>query len=228
MTYQDIIDEDVLSIVSVTGFETPLDLAALARKAENEYIKQTGCLETVTEIDTTAVNGGVLTNLYDLPASFVEEFRVEWDGRIIEPVHVNIDIRLTDTDNITITGYPAAYWIENGKLRLNCVPTEHSVIKIWHSFLNSATDGTSPVIPAADHIYLADWILSRLYRMESSPFKDINIAENYMAKFLARCEQRNEFYNSRRFKQERVEDTAGGWPGYKENSISGPDITLDI
>jgi hypothetical protein len=203
MSTYDELKSDVLLLVE--NVENTLDIKALLRDAENEFIRETDCIFQIQEIDTEDVNGGVLTNIYDLDTLFLNELRVEFDGRKLDPYSMGTITALTDTDNENITGYPQYYWIEGTQIRFDREPIEHGIIKIWYSYRDTSMILPSPIIPTPEHKFLPDFAIAKIFEANG----DDKRADRFYAKFYAKCQETKAKYASQRFKQERVEDVLG-------------------
>jgi len=183
-----------------------IDYISLIRDAENEFIRKSNCTQKMSTIDTSTLT---LTNIYTLPTDFVEETRVEWEGTALTKMHQgSTEEYVYDmSDNIAV-GWIEKYWIESGSIRLNAKPSANGKFRIWHSYINEVTNGTSPIIPINDHDYLQNYVFSIIYQMETNPFKDVNRAFAYKAQFEKDARMRNLFYQSQRLTQTRIIDVS--------------------
>jgi hypothetical protein len=203
--------------------DLPMDYVPLIRQAENEFIRKSHCIETMTAIATSGQNGGVLTNTYTLPTSFVEESRVEWEGVPLTQGHqASQNTILFDMEDNMLIGIPTKYWIETGSIRLNCKPSSHGNIRIWYSYFNTSAIGLTPMIPTNDHEYLKSFVFSILYRIETdNPFKDFNKGLAYENQFDIDCRKRRKVYQIQRFTQTTIEDVS-------ENNIGGIQTRINL
>jgi len=208
MTYADIENEVTL----ITG-PVSVDVTELIRKVENDYIEQTNCTEKVTEyaVITASLSATFsLTTILTSSYPFVKEHRVEWDGCPLEDIHKRSNFQLYDSDDDAVTGTPAVYMIEGDTLRLIPEPSSAGTIRMWFTYRNAATDGTSPIIPTVDQKNLPDGVLGKVLKVPE--YRDLNLAMYYDGLFAVNAESSRLKYVGRRSKQTRVSDVTGS-PG---------------
>ncbi|MCP4493202.1 MAG: hypothetical protein GY820_38760 [Gammaproteobacteria bacterium] len=183
-------------------FDAAVDRVAVLRDAENDFIERTLCTETFTELDTSALNSGVLTNLYDCPSGFLKEHRVEWDGILLKPYPQSGDIAIYNRSNELLTGTPCYYWIENEDIHLVPKPSSHSKIGLWYSGYNTDSASASPTIPTIEQNKLINYAVAQLLEMDGQEDR----AVYYQGKYNADVTDTARKYDKQRFKQGRIID----------------------
>jgi len=185
------------------------DVIALLRDGENDFIENTFCTEDYQEIDTADEGLGPL---FDLPANFLNEIRIEWDGTKLDRINKKLSVAIYNTNNTVRTGYREGYMIEgddaNGTYKLRIVPKQTStkVIGIWYTYRQTATDAESPIIPAVEHKKLVNYAIAEILESEDKFDK----AMFYHDKYEADCIKTYRKYKMRRYKQKRIIDVVGG------------------
>lgn len=179
-----------------------IDKVTFLRDAENDFIEKTLCTETYTGLSTSTLNGGTLTNLYDLPAGFIKEHRVEWDGRELKPVPQGTQISLYDTNGNLYTGTPALYWIENEDIQLIPKPSYHGTIGLWYTGYNTSDTVASPIIPTIEHIKLINKATADILEMMEQEKR----AAYYLSKYNADVADAARKYDRQRTKQGTIID----------------------
>jgi hypothetical protein len=204
----------------VIGQSIQIDVIALLREAENDFIESTHCYETIDSVDTDTLGNpvGTLSATYDLPAGFVEELRFEWDGRLLAKAHRKSPIWLMDTSGAEFTGRPMSYWVENGKIRFLPKPSSHGQWGRWYISRNMVTNGTSPVIPTLEHKVLANYAIKIFFEIRG----EFEKAEYYENKYLVDCSNAYERYKRQRGDQKRLIDVVGGMGGAAVNFYPFP------
>lgn len=207
-----------LSSVKKKGIGDTLNLIKLAREAENEFIEHSHCHSTFTQLDTSALNGGNLSDLYDIPAGFIEELRIRWDGFKLTPIHQQTDVRLRDSSDTLITGLPRNYWLEDEQIRLIPKPSSHGIIDFWYVLYNISTVGASPIIPTIEHRKLRDYVVGMVKEANGEEAK----AKYYLDRFYAYAADAKTKYEFQRNKQSRIYNVVDGetyYPGGLESRV---------
>ena len=205
MTYAEIDNEVTL----ITG-PVSLDVIALIRKIENEYIEETKCTEKVTEYSVITASLAAtysLTTILTSSYPFVKEHRIEWDGLPLYPMHKKTNLGFYDSDDEAYTGYPANYMIENDTLRIIPEPMSAGTLRIWFSYRNSATDGASPIIPVNEHKNLTDGVIGKI--LKTPDYRDYNLATYHDGVYAVNSEKSRLEHIRRRSTQSRITDTCG-------------------
>lgn len=201
MTYQELKDE----VTFITG-DYVVDTIALLRKAENDFIEQTKCTEYVEDVTILLAD---IADVYDLDSEltypFVELHRIEWEGIPLYPLTRKATVQIYDDDDAPETGTPEAYMIEGHNLRLIPEPTTGGTIRIWYSYRNSVTDGSSPIIPVNDHKTLPDYVIAKVFESTGQE----NRALYYSSRYEKRVNEARLKYSKQRHKQRYITDTTG-------------------
>jgi len=203
MTWQDLSELVEMATFSIPFQQQhPVDLTALLKLAENEFIRLSDCTFKYTIIDTSIVNEGVLQEAYTLPSDFLREFRIEINGHYLETEHIQSRYAIHDSSaQVRTSSTPGLYRIEGMTIRLIPALSAHTKIIIWHSFLD-VTPVTSPIILAEEQMFLQDWVISKLYETDGN----IKMAQYYYDKFKENAAQTATKHNLRRNKQTRIAD----------------------
>ncbi len=207
-----------LSSMKKKGMGDILSLIKLAREAENEFIEYSHCNSTFTQLNTSVLNGGVLSDLYDIPSGFIEELRIRWDGFQLTPIHQKTDVRLRDSSDTLITGLPRNYWIEDEQIRLIPTPSSHGIIDFWYVLYNTSTSGASPIIPTIEHRKLSDYVVGTVKETDGEEVK----AKYYLERFYAYAADAKVKYEFQRNKQSRIYNVVDGetyYPGGLESRV---------
>lgn len=199
MTYTQI--EELVKLV--TG-NIALNLRTLLLNVENEFIEETFCTQAEETLVTSDLNGGVLSERYDLPADFLIDYVVHWDGYPIINDSIQNQDSIFDTSGEIIDGCVYRYLIEDDQIRLMPKPSQHGRIHIWYCKKNTATTGTSPIIPATEHRKLANGVIRDVYKVEE--FENIQKAEYYDAKFKEDLDKAYSQYYRQRNSQTHIYD----------------------
>jgi hypothetical protein len=170
-----------------------VDKIQLFREAEDNFIEQTNCVETVTETSC-----GTTTDLINLPDRCLKVWRVTWEGSFLEPLPQGSNISIFDTDDEEYTGTPTYYWIENEDFRLIPKPAESGTLRIW-STNYSASDATSPTIPTIEQNKLINHVMATILEMEGEEKR----ATYYWTKYQADVVKAKIKYINQRFSQGR-------------------------
>jgi hypothetical protein len=195
-----------ISSLKKKGVGDVINLIKLAREAENRFIELSECHDTFTQLDTSALNGGVLTNLYDLPTGFVRDLQVKWKGIPLKPIHQKTEVRIYNSSNELIDGLPRHYWIQSEQIQLIPKPSSHDYISIWYILYNTSTAGASPIIPALEHNKLRNYVIGMVKEADG----DLPGASYYIDRFESDASLAKERYEDRRNKQKRILDVTEG------------------
>jgi len=197
MTY-----DELVHLVTIITDDFNIDNIALLRNAENDFIIKTLCTQQLSTVDTTLVNGGVLTALYAVPTGFVREWRLEWNGvKLSQHPQFSEEI-IYNSENELYTGTPVQYWIEATKIRLIPMPSEHGKINIWNTYYNTSKFDTYPIIPLTEQRLIVNHVIATVFEKHG----EFEKANYYWNKYDADCKKIYHKYLNRRNTQTRIID----------------------
>lgn len=189
-----------LTIADSTGNDGTYTVSSSVYSAPNTVISVSDAVPDATADGTLTLDPQAT---YDLPSDFCKEIRVEWDGIKLHPIATASPVSIHQNDGISeYTGTPCNYWIEEGIIRLLLKPPSHGILKIWYIYINTATDGTSPIIPSEDHNKLVNGAIVKMMEMNGQEVR----ATYYQGKWDKDIEDTYWKYKMRRAKQSHVTD----------------------
>lgn len=185
------------------NFSGVIDVIALLREAENEYLKKTGAVSKIHTEDTSADSFTTPT----VPADFYKEHKVYWDGRLIPPTGLNADINyLRYNTNNAETGYPECYRIDGTDIKLFPEPTSGGYLTMPYTAINVVEDGLSPIVPVDERLKLVNYVVAVIAELNNE--MDLKAYyENEFAKGVAESKSRHDLAKSQ---QSIVRDATGG------------------
>lgn len=189
-------------IKAIIGEDIQFNITSYLRFAENDFIERTLCLYKYDSVNTEDLNEGALAATYTIPAGFIRFLKFEWEGNLILPAHLLSGIKIYQSDGDLLEGTPQAYQLEGETFRLIPMPSAHGYMTRWYVYKNTATDGTSPIIPSLEHEKLANYVVYKFYQMKDS--FDVEKAEYFRALYKEDCANVYQRYKKRIAKQLRL------------------------
>ena len=178
------------------GRSAQFDVIQTLREAENDNIERTFCTQTIETVSTEDLNDGTLSDTYELPDDFVEEFRMEWNGVKLGKASIKSPIWAFDSSGEPNTGTPTEYWIENDEIRFILKPSSHGYWGRWYCHKNTSSVIASPIIPSIEHRNLANYAIYIYFEMPGS-FDQVKAAY-FKNQYLIDCGNAYEKYKEQR------------------------------